>query len=89
MAITIDAAGCLVLPKPIREAAGIRAGMPLQVRARGAVIEIEPEPVELRLMVRDGVTVAVPDQVVTTWSADEVKALVDRQRCTRPASEGG
>jgi AbrB family looped-hinge helix DNA binding protein len=83
MAITIDAAGRLVLPKPIREAAGIRAGMPLQVRVRAGIIEIEPEHVEVRLEVRDGVTVAVPDEIVTTWSADDVKALVDHLRGAR------
>lgn len=83
MAITMDASGRVVLPKAIRQAAGIRSGMPLSVRVRGGVIEIEPAPVEVRVEVRDGVTVAVPDQMVTTWSAEDVKALVDHLRGAR------
>ncbi len=43
MKTTIDAAGRLVIPKKIREEAGLKPGTALDVRVRDGVIEIEPE----------------------------------------------
>ena len=42
MRVTIDGAGRIVLPKPIREAAGLSGGQQVEVRLAGVVIEIEP-----------------------------------------------
>ncbi len=60
MRTTIDAAGRLVVPKPIRDAAGLRAGVPLEVTFRDGRIEIEPVPREVRIEDRDGFAVAEP-----------------------------
>jgi AbrB family looped-hinge helix DNA binding protein len=49
MTVTMDAAGRLVLPRDIRREAGLEAGVPLDVRLRDGVIEIEPQPLAVRL----------------------------------------
>jgi len=60
MKTTIDRAGRLVLPKPIREAAGISPGSELTIRVADGRIEIEPAPLEVKLVKRGNLTVAVP-----------------------------
>lgn len=44
MKTTIDAAGRLAIPKAIREQAGLRPGIELDVRLSDGVVEIEPAP---------------------------------------------
>ncbi len=58
MMVTIDSAGRLVIPKPIREEAGIEPGAPLRISVRDGRIEIEPGYVKIRLVKRHGITVA-------------------------------
>ena len=57
---TIDAAGRLVVPKPIRDEAGLVSGMALEIRCRDGRIEIEPAPREVRIIKRGRVYVAEP-----------------------------
>jgi AbrB family looped-hinge helix DNA binding protein len=57
-AITIDSAGRLVVPKPLREEAGLRPGVELTIRLREGRLEIEPAPREVRLERRGRVLVA-------------------------------
>ena len=49
MKTTIDRAGRVVIPKSIREAAGLRPGTPIEIAYREGKVEIEPRgrPVEL------------------------------------------
>ncbi len=49
MRTTIDRAGRLVIPKEIRDRAGLTPGMPLNIRVHNGVIEIEPEGLPVRL----------------------------------------
>ena len=56
----MDAAGRLVLPKAVREAADLHPGVPLDVTVRDGRIEIEPAPREVRIAERDGFRVAEP-----------------------------
>ena len=58
MNITIDDAGRVVIPKPIRDAAGIKPGSPLQIQYRDGRIEIEPKSPPARLIRKGGVVVA-------------------------------
>lgn len=60
MIVTIDSAGRLVVPKPIRESAGLQPGEPLEIRVHDGRIEIEAAPREVRIDVRDGFRVAEP-----------------------------
>jgi len=61
MSTTIDAAGRLVIPKGVRQAAGLHPGMSLDVRYRDGRIEIEPVPVAIEVGLRQGVAVASAD----------------------------
>jgi AbrB family looped-hinge helix DNA binding protein len=57
--IAIDRVGRLVIPKEIREEAGIEAGMPLQVTCREGTIVIEPQRRPIRIEKRGRIQVAV------------------------------
>ena len=57
--ITIDRVGRLVIPKEIREEAGIEAGMTLVVTCRDGRIEIEPRRRPVRIEKRGRLQVAV------------------------------
>jgi AbrB family looped-hinge helix DNA binding protein len=64
--ITIDRVGRVVIPKEIRQEAGIEPGMPLQVTCREGRIEIEPRrrPIRIvkkgRLQIAESVEVGEP-----------------------------
>jgi AbrB family looped-hinge helix DNA binding protein len=73
MKTTIDPAGRLVIPKQIRQEAGLRPGMPLDVRWRAGRIEIEPAPLPVKLVRKGRLLVAVPDKDVPRLSADTVE----------------
>ncbi len=77
MKTTIDAAGRLVIPSAVRKAAGIEAGMPLDVRWRDGRIEIEPAPTEVRLERRGRLLVAVPEIEVPPLSFEIVEDTRD------------
>jgi AbrB family looped-hinge helix DNA binding protein len=53
----MDKSGRLVLPKAVREEAGIEPGMPLRIRVRDGRVEIEPEYAKVRLVRKRGITV--------------------------------
>jgi AbrB family looped-hinge helix DNA binding protein len=56
--ITIDRVGRLVIPKEIREEAGIEPGMTLEVRCREGRIEIEPKRRPIRIVKKGRLQVA-------------------------------
>lgn len=56
--ITIDRVGRLVIPKEIREEAGIEPGMVLEVRCREGRIEIEPRRRPVRIVKKGRLQVA-------------------------------
>lgn len=60
MTTTMDAAGRLVIPKEIRREAALEPGMPLDVRWRDGVIEIEPQPLPVTLERKGRLLVARP-----------------------------
>jgi AbrB family looped-hinge helix DNA binding protein len=86
MKTTIDAAGRLVVPKKIRDEAGISPGSELTIRVADGVIEIEPAPLEVRLVRRGGLTVAVPRRRIPPLAEAEVAKTLARVR--RRGSEG-
>ncbi len=53
MKTTIDKAGRVVIPKPLRERAGFQPGMELEIDCRDGMIEIAPPPPQGRV-VREG-----------------------------------
>jgi len=72
---SIDSAGRLVIPKEIREAAGLAPGAPLVVRHRGDHVEIEPAPLEVQIEMRGRVAVAVPKSPVPRVTTEEVEKV--------------
>ncbi len=60
MITTIDAAGRLVIPREIRREAALEPGTPLEIRWRDGVIEIEPQPLPVKLERKGRLLVAKP-----------------------------
>jgi AbrB family looped-hinge helix DNA binding protein len=80
MKTTIDRAGRLVVPKKIREEAGISPGSELTIRVADGRIEIEPAPLEVRLVKRGKLTVAVPRKRVPPLTDEIVGRTLDQLR---------
>ncbi len=80
MKTTIDRAGRLVVPKKIREAAGILPGSELTIRVNDGRIEIEPAPLDVRIVKRGSLTVAVPRKRVPALTPEAVEQTLDRLR---------
>ena len=83
MKSTMDSAGRLVIPKDVRRAAGIRPGMPLDIRVRDGRIEIEPAPISVRLEKRGRFLVAVPQESVPVLTSDVVEETRQKLRNER------
>jgi len=73
MRTTIDAAGRLVIPREIRREAGLEPGTPLDVRWQDGRIEIEPEPLPVKLVRKGRLLVAVPKNPVGRLRAEAVE----------------
>lgn len=56
--ITIDRVGRVVIPKEIRDEAGIEPGMALEVRCREGRIEIEPKRRPIRIVKKGRLQIA-------------------------------
>jgi AbrB family looped-hinge helix DNA binding protein len=79
---TIDSAGRLVLPKAIRDQAGILPGMALRVSVEEGRIEIEPATREVRIIQKGPLRVAVPFEEsppLTSAAVEQVRREI-RQR---------
>ena len=86
MKATIDSAGRVVIPRDVRREARLEPGTPLDVRWRNGLIEIEPEPLPVRLVRKGRLLIAVPRSAVGTLRADDVEATrraLRRQRSPR------
>ena len=81
MRTTIDAAGRVVIPKQLRQAASLEAGQELEITERDGRIEIEPVSAPVTLVERDGFVAAeIADDDVPTLTATEVRDLLERTR---------
>ena len=76
MITTMDQAGRLVIPREVRREAALEPGTPLDVRWRDGVIEIEPQPLSVKLEPKGRLLVARPHTTVVTLRA----ATVERTR---------
>ena len=83
MIITIDVAGRLVIPKAIREEAGLRPGEPLEVTLHDGRVEIVPAPRQVRIRERDGLRIAEPTGSYETLDEDTVRKTRERLRGDR------
>jgi AbrB family looped-hinge helix DNA binding protein len=83
MVTTMDSAGRLVIPREIRREAGLEPDTPLDVRWRDGVIEIEPQPLAVKLEKRGRLVVAMPRGKVsplTDRSVERTRRAVRRSR---------
>ncbi|MEX2196891.1 MAG: AbrB/MazE/SpoVT family DNA-binding domain-containing protein [Thermoleophilaceae bacterium] len=81
MRTTIDAAGRLVVPKPLRDELGFAPGRELELNAVDGRLEVEVPATPMRLEEREGVLVAVPEAGTVPALDDEtVRATLDRLR---------
>ena len=83
MVTTMDAAGRLVIPSEIRREAAIEPGTPLEVRCRDGVIEIEPQPLEVKLQRKGRLLVATPATRVhplRTATVERTRRQIGRRR---------
>ena len=78
--ITIDRAGRVVIPKEIRDAAGIEPGMPLVVSCREGRIEIEPRRRPVRIVKRGRLQVAMSVEDGEPLTREAVRKTQDRRR---------
>ena len=80
MRATIDAAGRIVVPKPLRQALGLKAGQLLEMRAGDGRLEIEIVPTSVTLKKRGKGVVAVPDTKLPPLTAEQVRETLERVR---------
>ncbi len=80
MSSTIDKAGRLVIPKPLRALIGLPDGGEVEVREEDGRLVISPAPVTKRIEERDGMLVCVPDGEVPTLTADTVRQVLESMR---------
>jgi AbrB family looped-hinge helix DNA binding protein len=80
MSSTIDKAGRLVIPKPLRALIGLPDGGEVEVSEEDGRLVISPAPVTKRIEERDGVLVCVPDSEVPTLTTDAVRQVLESMR---------
>ena len=83
MISTIDAAGRLVIPKAIREEAGLLSGEPLEVTVQDGRVEIVPAPRQIRMRERNGFRVAEATGSYEPLHDGTVRSTRDRLRSRR------
>lgn len=83
MKSTIDGAGRVVIPKALREAAGLTPGASLEIRLVEGHLEIEPAPVSVKLERRGKLLVAVPREPLPPLTAKDVKSVMSAIRKER------
>ena len=87
MKTTIDNAGRLVIPKSIRQQAGLKPGLPLEIRWKDGRIEIEPAPLPITLVEKGHLLVAVPQreiEVLTTEIVEQTRQTLQAERSELP-----
>ena len=80
MTITIDGAGRVVIPKAIRTALGLAAGVPLVVTSDGVGVRIEPAPQGGRLVEVEG-ELAIESSSGRPVTDRELREAIDAGRC--------
>lgn len=79
---TMDRAGRLVVPKAVREEAGLRPGAPLRITVSGGTVEITPAPRRVKTVRRGRLAVVVAEGEGPQLTAETVRktqALVRRR----------
>jgi AbrB family looped-hinge helix DNA binding protein len=80
MRSAIDAAGRVVIPKPLRDRLGLSRGRAVEILERDGRIEIEVVATPMSLVRRRGGRVAVPEEKLPPLTDDVVRATLERTR---------
>ncbi len=80
MKTTLDAAGRIVVPKPLRQVLGLKPGQLLEIRAGDGHLEIAIAPTPMKLKKRGKGVVAVPDSELPALTAEQVRDTLERIR---------
>jgi looped-hinge helix DNA binding domain, AbrB family len=83
MTSTIDAAGRLVIPKALRERAGLTPGTPVDIRFHEGAIEITPALRETGWETRHGIRFPVPPADAPELTADDIRDAIEAGRSER------
>lgn len=68
------------MPKPLRQALGLKPGQPLEIRAGDGRLEIEIASTPMQLKKRGKGLVAVPDAELPPLTVDQVRDTLERVR---------
>lgn len=80
MRTTIDAAGRIVVPKPLRDAMGLAAGRMIDMAFIDGRLEIEVAPVEVTIDRSGRLPVAVGPETQPPLTDDEIRQTLDAVR---------
>jgi AbrB family looped-hinge helix DNA binding protein len=80
MQTTIDSAGRIVVPKPLRDELGLVGGERLEIRAHDGTLEVDVIPVPMHLVERGGVPSAIPSEPLPALTAHQVREILERVR---------
>jgi AbrB family looped-hinge helix DNA binding protein len=80
MRTTVDGAGRIVIPKPVREQAGLRAGSEVDVEFRDGRIEIEPTTTDMRLIDDEAGAIIEAAAEMPLLTAEQVRDVLERVR---------
>jgi AbrB family looped-hinge helix DNA binding protein len=80
MRTTIDSAGRIVVPKPLRDELGLQPGQVLELEVTDGRLQVEIAPIDIRLERRRHGPVAVPNERLPTLTADVVRQTLERTR---------
>jgi AbrB family looped-hinge helix DNA binding protein len=78
MKTTIDTSGRIVVPKPLRQALGLKPGQQLEISAVDGRLEVEIAPTPMQLK-RRGEGVSALDQL-PALTAEQVRETLERVR---------
>ena len=80
MKFAIDSSGRIVIPKALRERAGLGVPKDVEITEMDGKIEIEAVPTPMSLVKRRGRVVAVPEQNLPPLTDEIVRATIERTR---------
>lgn len=80
MRTTIDPAGRIVVPKPLRDALSLSGGETLELTVRDGRLEVEPVPTSMRLERRADGVAAVPEAALPPLTAEQVRGTLEQTR---------
>ena len=80
MRTTIDGAGRIVVPKPLRDELGVQPGQVLELQVRDGQLQVDIVPIEMRLETRRNGPVAVPALDLPTLTARQVRETLESTR---------